>query len=59
MKGGGVCVNRTDLSQRKITLPISGGFEDHENEEDQLIAVNNRYEVSPLYSYMETESSGT
>lgn len=31
----------------------------HENEEDQLIAVNNRYEVSPLYSYMETESSGT
>lgn len=27
MKRGGV--NRTDLSQRKITLPISGGFEDH------------------------------
>lgn len=58
MKGGGG--NRTDLSQRKITLPISGGFEDHmRTKRYQLIAVNNRYEVSPLYSYMETESSGT
>lgn len=58
-KGGGG-VNQTDLSQRKITLPISGGFEDHmRTKRYQLIAVNNRYEVSPLYSYMETESSGT
>lgn len=30
--GKGGWLNRTDLSLRKITLPISGGFEDHENE---------------------------
>lgn len=56
--GKGGWLNRTDLSLRKITLPISGGFEDHEKG-DQLITVNNHHEESPLYSYMETESSRT